>query len=52
MTSTEWKSFLHDYNSELLECGRITQHLPEEVIRLGWLGFPAATLEEVAAKTK
>jgi hypothetical protein len=48
MTTSEWKVFLEQYNRELLACGEIVQHLPENVVDSGWLGFPPASEDELS----
>jgi len=52
MTETEWKSFLTEYNLELLSYEPVVEALPREIIKVGWLGYAGASEEEVAATEK
>nr|WP_309685185.1 SMI1/KNR4 family protein [Armatimonas sp.] len=49
MTSDEWRSFLTEYNYELLKNPKELHNCPTEVAAAGWLGFPPATEEQIQA---
>src|SRR5262245_20526644 len=52
MNEAEWKAFLTEYNRELLSYEEVVEALPRELIKAGWLGYPAAAEEEVASLEK
>jgi hypothetical protein len=43
MTESAWKTFLTEYNSELLSYEEVVEALPRDVIKAGWLGYAGAT---------
>jgi len=48
MSSFDWESFLKRWSQEILESlGSDRNNLPPEVIESGWLGYPAATDEQI-----
>jgi hypothetical protein len=49
MNEATWKSFLSEYNRELLSYEEVVERLPRELLKTEWLGFPGATDEEIAA---
>lgn len=52
MTEPQWKTFLNDYNKELLSYEKVVEALPREIIKAGWMGFTGASEEELAATEK
>jgi hypothetical protein len=52
MTESEWKTFLVEYNRELLSYEQVVEALPRELIKAGWLGYAGAPEDEVAATEK
>lgn len=52
MTESEWKTFLEEYNRELLAYEEIVEVLSRDVIRAGRLGYAAATVREVVETEK
>jgi hypothetical protein len=52
MIESEWKSFLTEYNRELLSYEEVVERLPRELIKAGWLGYSGAAEAEVAAAEK
>jgi hypothetical protein len=50
MTTYDWRPFLEQLSQAILESPYAeTYNLPPEVIASGWLGFPGATEEQIAA---
>lgn len=43
MNESDWKSFLTDYNRELLSYEELVEDLPAEVLRSKWMGYPGAS---------
>src|SRR4051812_4097678 len=52
MTVLEWKTFLNEYNRELLSYEQVVEALPRELIKADWLGHAAASGKEIAALEK
>ena len=52
MNESAWKTFLSEYNRELLSYEEIVEALPRELIKSGWLGYPGASGAELAAAEK
>ncbi len=52
MNESEWKTFLTEYNRELMSYEQVVEALPRELIKTGWLGYPGATEEELTATEK
>src|SRR5437773_4417510 len=52
MNETEWKSFLAEYNRELLSYEEVVERLPRNLIKAGWLGYGGASESNVAAAEK
>jgi len=52
MKESEWKTFLAEYNRELLSYEEVVEALSRETIKAGVLGYEAATEEEVAKTEK
>src|ERR1700733_13673205 len=52
MTESEWKSFLAEYNKELLSYEEIIEQLSPELITAGWMGHAGATGTEIADAEK
>src|SRR5581483_3109179 len=52
MNEAAWKLFLTEYNRELLSYETIIEALRCELVKAGWLGYPGASEEEVAATEK
>ncbi len=52
MIESEWKTFLTEYNRELLSYGQVVEALPRELIKAGWLGYAGAPEEEIGATEK
>jgi hypothetical protein len=52
MNETSWKSFLTEYNRELMSYEEIVERLPPELIKAGWLGNAGATEAEIAVIEK
>jgi hypothetical protein len=52
MNATKWKTFLTEYNRELLSYEEVVEALPRELIKAGWLGYPSASEAVVAATEK
>jgi hypothetical protein len=48
----EWKSFLTEYNRELLSYEEVVERLSPELIKAGWLGYAGATDEEISTIEK
>jgi hypothetical protein len=49
MNESAWKTFLMEYNRELLSYEQVVEALSPELIQAGWLGYPGASESEVAA---
>jgi HEAT repeat protein len=49
MSRYPWKDLLTQWSEEIIESGEFEDELPSEVATSGWLGYPAATEEEIAA---
>lgn len=43
----DWYKFLEQWSHEFIATSPKKNHLPEEVVASGWLGFPGATEEEI-----
>jgi hypothetical protein len=52
MNETSWKSFLTEYNRELMSYEEVVERLPSELIKADWLGYAGATESEIAAAEK
>jgi hypothetical protein len=52
MNEKEWKTFLVEYNSELLSYQEVLDALPSELISTGWLGYKGATGEAIKKTEK
>jgi hypothetical protein len=52
MTESEWKTFLADYNSELLSYEQIVEALPRKIVKAGQLGYNGASEDEVLKTEK
>jgi hypothetical protein len=52
MNETSWKSFLTEYNRELMSYEEVVERLPSELIKAEWLGYAGATESEIAATEK
>lgn len=52
MSESEWKTFLAEYNRELLSYEQIVEALPREIIKTAWLGYSGASEDEVVATEK
>jgi len=52
MKETEWKSFLTEYNHELLSYEQVVEALPRELIKAGWLGYAGASDNEIETTEK
>src|SRR5882672_8491240 len=52
MNESEWKTFLIEYNRELLTYEEVVEALPRELIKAGWLGYAGASEAEAAAAEK
>lgn len=52
MNESEWKTFLTEYNRELLSYEQVVEALPRELIKAGWLGYNGAPEPEMAATEK
>ena len=52
MNETEWKSFLIEYNKELLSYEEVVERLSPELIKAGWLGYAGASDAGIAAAEK
>jgi hypothetical protein len=52
MTESAWKTFLTDYNRELLAYEDVVEALPREIIKAGWLGYNGASDADVASNEK
>jgi hypothetical protein len=52
MTESEWKTFLADYNRELLSYEQIVESLPRKIIKAGQLGYAGASEAEVLKTEK
>ena len=50
MNESEWKSFLTEYNRELLSYEQVVEALPRELIKAGWLGYDGATERKLVAE--
>ena len=48
MNEAEWKSFLTEYNRELLSYEEIVEALPRDFLKAGWLGYDGAREAEIA----
>ncbi len=44
-----WRPFLEQWSREQLEDAEYRQSLPPDVVNSGWLGYPGATEEQIAA---
>jgi hypothetical protein len=49
MATFDWRDFLMQWSRELLACADIAAAVGPEVARSGWLGYPPAGGEEIAA---
>ena len=49
MTEFDWSTFLKRWSEEWLQDRRYRDQTPPEVVARGWLGYPGATEEEIAA---
>jgi hypothetical protein len=49
MTESEWRTFLAEYNGELLSYEEVVEAIPRELLKAGWLGYAGASEEEVTA---
>jgi len=49
MTESEWRTFLEEYNGELLSYEEVVEAIPRELIKGGSLGYAGASEDEVAA---
>jgi HEAT repeat protein len=49
MSRYPWKDLLTQWSEEIIESGEFEDELTPEVATSGWLGYPAATEEEIAA---
>ena len=47
-TPSAWRDLLTRWNADLLAWPPVTRHVPAEVVRSGWLGFPPATAAQIA----
>jgi hypothetical protein len=52
MNTSEWKSFLAEYNRELMSYEEVVEVLPKEVISHGWLGYAGASDAEIRTAEK
>src|SRR5437016_5447640 len=52
MNESEWKSFLTEYNRELLSYEEVVEHLPRNLVKAGWMGYGGASESNVAAAEK
>jgi len=52
MNESEWKTFLTEYNRELLSYEEIVEQLPRRLITAGWLGYPGASEVEITKAEK
>ena len=52
MNPSDWKSFLADYNRELLSYEEVVEVLSKEVISAEWLGYAGASEDEIEAIEK
>jgi hypothetical protein len=52
MTKAEWKTFLGEYNRELLSYEEVVEALPRELIKAGWLGYAGASEDELVTAEK
>src|ERR1700724_972012 len=49
MTLFDWKAFLTQWSRDLLQDDTLTKRLPADVVASGWLGYPGATDDQIAA---
>lgn len=49
MPDFDWPGLMTAWNAELLSDDEVRENLPPEVIASGWLGYPGATEEQLAA---
>jgi len=52
MTESEWKTFLTEYNRELLSYEEVVEALPRKLIKAGWLGYADAAEGELRKAEK
>jgi hypothetical protein len=52
MNESEWKTFLTEYNEELLSYEQIVEALPRELIKAVWLGYNGVAEAEIVATEK
>jgi hypothetical protein len=49
MTESKWRTFLSEYNGELLSYEEVVEAIPRKIITAGWLGYPGASEDEIQA---
>ncbi len=49
MPTFSWRELLTQWSKEIIESGEYEGELPPEVVASGWLGYPGATDDEIAA---
>ncbi len=49
MSQFPWEALLTQWSNDIIEAGEYRSELPPDVVAVGWLGYPGATEEQIAA---